>query len=52
MAITAVHPQHEAQHKVPLVAKLVYKQFHRQKPPMFDETPDLAVVEDCIKRLQ
>ena len=50
--VAAANPHQEAQPVAPVVAEPVYERFRRQKPPMFDGTPDPAVAEDWIKRLQ
>ena len=36
----------------PVVAEPVYERFRRQKPPMFEGSPDPAVAENWIKRIQ
>ena len=36
----------------PLIDELVYERFRKQKPPMFQGTPDPAKAENWIKRIQ
>ena len=50
--IAAANRYQEAQPIVPVVAEPNYEHFHRQKAPMFYGTPDPAVAEGWIKRLQ
>ena len=50
--IAAANRYQEAQPIVLVVAEPIYECFHRQKPPMFYETPDPAVAEGWIKSLQ
>ena len=50
--VAAANRYQEAQPMAPIVAEPVYERFRRQKPPMFDGTPDPAIAEDWIKRLQ
>ena len=36
----------------PLIDKLIYERFKKQKPPIFQGTPDPKKVESWIKRIQ